>query len=414
MSINSIELSQPAATAENTGPLATTPRAEKPSAKYRQRFKIITFFNRSGNKSWRVSGIKRDGSRIRENYAELKAAECRHSELTNEWLSRQTETVIRATKLTDDQIHLAEMAFRRLEKDDELTKAIDYWLKHGKKLAVPDSVSLDEAYKQYCEWLDGKECPLREKTKENIRTKAKLFINSTPNVRVCDVTPDTIENFLAKRNVSSITRHADKRGVSRFFSWCIQRPRRWATMNPCHEVKVHKGEQAPPEILPLKECAALLKAAEAHEKGVCVPYVAVCLFAGLRPNEAMRLEWSQVNLGDKEIRLEGKQTKTGRPRVVAICPTLHAWLKAYENKAFWPKDLSYDLRQVRAAAKIQTWPHDVMRHTAISHYFRQTGSYGRTAEQFGNSEAIIKAHYQARVSSEDTKAFYALRPEGKA
>jgi hypothetical protein len=51
-----------------------------------------------------------------------------------------------------------------------------------------------------------------------------------------------------------------------------------------------------------------------------------------------------------------------------------------------------------------------LRHTAISHYFRATGSYGRTAEQFGNSEGIIKKHYQGRVSSADTKKFYALRP----
>jgi hypothetical protein len=52
-----------------------------------------------------------------------------------------------------------------------------------------------------------------------------------------------------------------------------------------------------------------------------------------------------------------------------------------------------------------------MRHTAISHYFRKTGSYGLTAEQFGNSEAIIKRHYQGRVSSEDTRKFYALLPK---
>ena len=54
---------------------------------------------------------------------------------------------------------------------------------------------------------------------------------------------------------------------------------------------------------------------------------------------------------------------------------------------------------------------DVIRRTAISHYFRHTGSYGRTAEQFGNSEAIIKKHYQGRVNSEDTKRFYALLPK---
>ena len=82
-----------------------------------------------------------------------------------------------------------------------------------------------------------------------------------------------------------------------------------------------------------------------------------------------------------------------------------------------------ELRQLREqvgyGAKTEAKPHlkrwvpDVLRHTAISHYFRKTGSYGRTAEQFGNSESIIKKHYQGRVSSADTKKFYALRPLGQ-
>ena len=56
-----------------------------------------------------------------------------------------------------------------------------------------------------------------------------------------------------------------------------------------------------------------------------VLYLAVCLFGGLRPfGEAPRLTWSQVNLADNEIRLEGQQTKTGRPRVV-MGRTLRAW-----------------------------------------------------------------------------------------
>ena len=45
---------------------------------------------------------------------------------------------------------------------------------------------------------------------------------------------------------------------------------------------------------------------------------------------------------------------------------------------------------------------DVLRHTAISHYFRATASYGRTAEQVGNLASIIKKHYQSRVSSKKT------------
>jgi integrase len=154
-----------------------------------------------------------------------------------------------------------------------------------------------------------------------------------------------------------------------------------------------------------------------------VPYVALCLFGGLRPFEAARLTWDQVNLGDKEIRLKGQQTKTGKGRIVEICPTLKAWLSRYKGRdEIFRAAFELELREVRASIgygepteenkDLRPWVPDILRHTAISHYFRATGGDGRTAEQFGNSEGIIKRHYQSRVSSKDAKRFYALRPAG--
>lgn len=52
---------------------------------------------------------------------------------------------------------------------------------------------------------------------------------------------------------------------------------------------------------------------------------------------------------------------------------------------------------------------DVMRATAISHYVRDAaGSYADAAKHFGNSESVIRKHYEGRVSAEQTKAFYAI------
>jgi integrase len=145
------------------------------------------------------------------------------------------------------------------------------------------------------------------------------------------------------------------------------------------------------------------------------------MFGGLRPFEAARLTWEQVNLKDAEIRLKGAQTKTGKGRIVVICKTLKVWLSRYRKCGeIYRSSYELELKGLRASfgygPKSEAQPHlnpwvpDVLRHTAISHYFRATGSYGRTAEQFGNSEGIIKKHYQGRVSSADTKKFYALRP----
>src|SRR5208337_1521608 len=103
----------------------------------RQRFKIQPFTNpRTGSVSWRVTGTKRDGSRVRDNYSREHDAKCRHIELEAEFLTRETETNLRATSLTDVQIKLAEMSFKRLADDADLPRAVDYWLRHGNRNAV--------------------------------------------------------------------------------------------------------------------------------------------------------------------------------------------------------------------------------------------------------------------------------------
>lgn len=406
------------ATAPNIIPLEVKPKPTKATG-YRERFSIKPFINkRTEGQSWRVTGIKRDGSRVRENFTEIEAAQCRQVDLTNEWLSKQTDTAIRATKLTDDQIRLAESAFIRLDADADLMLAVDYWLKHGKHLSVAESPRLDDAFKQFSEWLA--QSKLRDLTRANLRRRVNVFVNSVPNMRVADITPDTIEGFLAKRDVAATSKDNDRRAVSGFLSWCMDRKRRWIAVNPCSAVKVEQGEKAPPAILTLDQCKTILKKAEKFKAGRLVPYVAACLFGGLRPFEVSRLTWQAVNLTDKEIRLEGNQTKTGKPRVVAICATLAAWLTAHKDKPFFPSNWRKDFDAVKESIgfgtatedkpKLTPWIDDIFRHTAISHYFRKTGSYGQTAEQFGNSEAIIKAHYQGRVSTEDTAKFYALRP----
>src|SRR5688572_30353988 len=97
------------------------------------RFRIQPFVNASGTQSYRVAGTKLNGERIRENYADAKAAQARQIELEGEYHSRgPTETLLRATRLSDTQVHLAETAFRKLTDDADILRAVDYWLSNGK------------------------------------------------------------------------------------------------------------------------------------------------------------------------------------------------------------------------------------------------------------------------------------------
>jgi len=391
------------------------------------RFKIVPFTNpRTGTPSWRVTGTRRNGERIRENFARAEEAQYRHTELEGEFHAANGVAALRATRLTDEQVGIAEAAFKRLEQDGDLITAVDHWLRTGKPKTVKESPRLDEALKAYAEWL-ATTTELRAVTKYNLRNRATHFVAQVGHIRVTDVLPEHIEKYLARQNVTANTKDAYCRAISSFFSWCMKGKRHWCVNNPCYAVEIEglmSDDDREPVVLPVNECEALLRAAENFETGHLVPYVALCLFGGLRPTEAARLTWDQVNLTDGEIRLKGTQTKTGKGRIVVIDKTLKAWLSRYRKAGeIYRSTHEAELRQIRgsigygpkteAQPDLKPWVPDMLRHTAISHYFRLTGSYGRTAEQFGNSEGIIKKHYQGRVTSADTKKFYALRPMAK-
>ena len=170
-------------------------------------------------------------------------------------------------------------------------------------------------------------------------------------------------------------------------------------------------------ILSVADVEKYLVQAQAFEDGKWLPFVVFALIAGMRPMEIQRMEsvggWKLVNMADGEISLPASITKTGTKRIIrfndatekqgAFNSCLRAWLEICHGKPIYP-GTDADYREFRATVGISEHIHDVLRHTAISAFFRLVGEYGRTAEQFGNSESIIKDHYQGKISSVETAA----------
>ena len=232
-------------------------RAHRPQP--RQRFKIIPFTNRGGSESWRVSGVKRTGERIRENFLDEASARCRQTELEAEYLARAGEpTALRSTRLSETQARIAEAVFPMLERDDELLVAVNFWHQHRDKFTQNEAPRLDEAVAQFQKWLAGlPENEMREDTKIGLRIRVNTFVNSVANVVLSDITPEFLEGYLTKTraSVSAITRDNDRRALSRFFSWCIERPRRWLATNPARrETRARRPEMPPPAVLSIEDC----------------------------------------------------------------------------------------------------------------------------------------------------------------
>jgi hypothetical protein len=146
------------------------------------------------------------------------------------------------------------------------------------------------------------------------------------------------------------------------------------------------------DFLHVKELKTILIALPAKRPDL-LPLVVLVCFAGLRPSEAVRVEWSEV--GEDYIRLPGRKSKTGRSRQIPIQSNLKLWL------ALWRKDSGFicpdvSLEHVNVALRRVSGvrlSHDSMRHGFGSHRQLVVKNIGAVAEEMGNSIAICRRHY---------------------
>ena len=144
-----------------------------------------------------------------------------------------------------------------------------------------------------------------------------------------------------------------------------------------------------------------------------LPYFAVGLFAGLRPaNELARLDWTNIDFRQKQIRVDPATAKRRRTRFVRISDNLAAWLAEYRQPSgsiFYSRRL---FRKIVTAAGLADWPPDVMRHTFATYHLAAHGDANRTALELGHAGApgILFDHYRSLAQPKDARAFWRLKP----
>ena len=85
------------------------------------------------------------------------------------------------------------------------------------------------------------------------------------------------------------------------------------------------GESVPC-YLKLDQVVEFLEITKNHDPELLTP-VPLNLFCGIRPSEVARMTQANISFADREIELEGKQTKTRRRRFVDISDNCFEWLK---------------------------------------------------------------------------------------
>lgn len=384
------------------------------------RFKYVDYTNRSGTTSWRVTGTRLSGERVRRNFATKLEAAQYITELEIEDEGRVEQRPLQRTSLSSEQLSDAEVAMdaaqgqslakilthydqlqkRANQKGGSLDDALAFFEQHYKQ--ETEAVTIFNATNEFLQSRINVEAP----TLRNYRSSLKLLLTPDPNRDVHLFTLSDLEKRL-RQYPNQTTRKTHQRIFSIFFRWCQRH--HYLIDNPCERLDKILPTLEQIVILPLEETKRLLSAALHYADAAAAPPLAIALFAGLRPSEIQDLKPSDISRD--RIRVTGGKLRRSLKRSVPLTAPLKTWLKQYPFVGI-PKGFDYKLKRIRKIANITTWCHDVLRHTSITYQAERDKNEALTAFNCGTSKRMMDQHYREVIDDEATIAdFWSITPE---
>ncbi len=386
-----------------------------------ERFKVKSFKNDSGTSSWRVTGYWPDGKRERKNFSHKAEAWEYRAKIEVEAEGKEVDYDLQRTSLTREQLTDAESALS-LAEGQSLTRIVSHYHKLKAEIHDQTGLTLDRAvhylsthYKPEIQdvsitaaieqFLVSKK-DYSEKTLAHYETCLQLFRKLNPNTLVHRIGLQEIEPILSKYNNIN-TKRTYRRGLTTFFNWCVRR--HYALENPCDRLDTLPADRSQVSILSLGEVKRLLRAAMLYHEGAMAAYVAIGLFAGLRPSEIQDLESQDIK--DGYIVVKGGKMRRKMKRRVPLPDILRTWLEVYPFQGT-PSGYAYKLRKLKEATNAARWVQDIIRHTSISFQLERDKDEARTAFNNGTSRQMIERHYRDVVENpQDVEDYWQLSPE---
>jgi integrase len=233
----------------------------------------------------------------------------------------------------------------------------------------------------------------------------------------CDVsaiTPDDVAAFLDGLKLSPRSHNNFLCALRTFFRFAQKHDWLSKEVDLLSRVEKRNGKPTPVEIFTPSELSALLKNASPQ----IAPCIALSAFGGLRAEEILRLDWSDIERRSGFIEIAAHKAKTATRRIVPIVDNLSGWLAIAPRKGerVWPHSKAYFFEALRNAAddaEIQ-WKQNALRHSFISYRLAEIQDVNRVALEAGNSPQMIFRHYRELATPQQARTWFAIAPETAA
>lgn len=394
------------------------------------KIKLSKFTYPTGSVAWRVSGSI-DGKQIRKNFSTRPEALEEKQRLEIRRINGQTHGRQMWVRITQEQHDDAWAALQRLKhagSKRSLTFAIEFFLNHYREAA--DHVTLTESVIEYLDQKSHEQQRqiVSQRQYDSIKHELERFERFVGDPLVGEIQTALIKNYLDAGKTALKTWN-NRRGIlNTFFKFCVSE--RYTGHNPVSDVPQFKVKhrRSTAETLSTKQVKKVMAFLETYrgetlksgktwgKPGCMVPYFALALFAGVRPDwqdgEIKKLRAEQIDFANGVIRIEPEVSKVNEKRVIKLQPNLRLWLEKYPLDEY-PIITPRRFPQMRQAVRDEFGlGHDVLRHTFISMLVGAFRSVGDASLQAGNSEAIIRRHYLDLVTTEEADEFWQITPAG--
>lgn len=248
----------------------------------------------------------------------------------------------------------------------------------------------------------------------DLRSRLGILSKAFPSRVVGTITPVEVQRWLdglAARGLKAQTVAHARRIASLVFRFAYRRG--YTAIDVMARVEPVSVRRAEPQVFTPEEMARLMAAADSKT----LPVLALLGFAGIRPAEVERLDWSAINLADRVITIGADAAKTGSRRFVEIAPNLAKWLLPYARASgpVWagPRGtgrLQQALSKIAERAGV-TWKPNALRHTFISCRVALVQDVPKVAFEAGNSPQMIMRHYLRLTTAETARRWFSIEPQ---
>lgn len=372
--------------------------------------------------------VRRKGFKEKpKTFATLEAARLHCRQLA----TKQKNEGLAAFELDTDQRIDARRAIAKLGGRASLVAAAEAWLRLN---PASDALTVEELFDQHLE--DIRKRNRRPDTLRERSQRLNRFAADYGNHAATAILPRDVEQWLSLR-LPEKSFNPFRLSLSAAFSFAVKRG--VIPVNPVAGVASRTAEHAEPHFWPVETVAAVMKAAasldakraaenalEAARRAAkgkparasaapLVPCLALSAFAGLRPAESERLDWSNVNLDEALIRIPAAASKVRRARLVPMPDNLVRWLLPYRHTLGPIAPSAITIKRgrkavLKAANLPAQWPQDVLRHSFATHWMAAHALEGRLAEMMGNSPVIIQRHYKGLATAKEGARYFDIEP----